>query len=145
MEKTKYQNSYDQYAKEIYRFSMFKLNNKEQAEDLTSEVFEELFKSDLSRINNIRAWLYRTTRNLLYDRFYRSKDLNYVYTDDGYSVPKEFLQAETSSTLETEVINTELVKIIEKEMSNLAPMEQDIIVMRVWDEMKFSEISQVLN
>jgi DNA-directed RNA polymerase specialized sigma24 family protein len=55
MEKTKYQNSYDQYAKEIYRFCMFKLNNKEQAEDLTSEVFEKLFKSDLSQIQNIRA------------------------------------------------------------------------------------------
>jgi hypothetical protein len=65
--------------------------------------------------------------------------------DDDSEVSGELISSGESVNFETQVINTELVKIIEKEMSNLAPMEQDIIVMRVWDEMKFSEISQVLN
>ena len=30
---------YDKYVKQIYRFIFFKVNNKEEAEDITSDVF----------------------------------------------------------------------------------------------------------
>lgn len=67
---------YQDYVNQIYRFCMFKLNNKEDAEDMTSEVFTKFITQDINKITNVRAWLYATARNAIYDKRVRNSTEN---------------------------------------------------------------------
>ena len=69
--KEQYSKIYDQYINKIYRFVFLKVNSKEVAEDLTTEVFVRCW--DKYRIGeefeNIQAFLYQVARNLVIDHY----------------------------------------------------------------------------
>ncbi len=64
----------DQYADEFFRFAMYRINNREAAEDLV----QDTFLSALNSLHNFRhdcpekSWLYNILRNKIID-FYRKK------------------------------------------------------------------------
>ena len=66
---------YDHYIPQIYRFIYLKVTNREEAEDLTHQVFMKAWQN----INNYEergfqfsSWLYQISRNQVID-FYRQK------------------------------------------------------------------------
>ncbi|OGH71986.1 MAG: hypothetical protein A3C74_02465 [Candidatus Magasanikbacteria bacterium RIFCSPHIGHO2_02_FULL_44_13] len=67
---------YDLYVKKIYRFVFFKISSREEAEDLTSEVFLKawnyLVENSEQEIRSFASFIYRIARNLVVD-FYREK------------------------------------------------------------------------
>ena len=69
---------YDFYLDRIFRFVYFKVNTKEEAQDLTSEVFLKVWRyiyNQKGKIENMNAFLYQTARNTVSD-FYRDKMRN---------------------------------------------------------------------
>lgn len=58
----------------IALFVKKRINNKEDAEDLTQEVFLRLSKSDTDKIRNLKSWLYTITQNTITD-YYRKRKL----------------------------------------------------------------------
>lgn len=61
---------YDFYIEPIYRFVYFKLSNKEDAEDITSEVFLKTWDyliSEEKEIDNFRQLIYKIARNRIID------------------------------------------------------------------------------
>jgi len=61
---------YDFYIEPIYRFVYFKLSNKEDSEDITSEVFLKAWNyliSEEKEVNNFRQLIYRIARNRVID------------------------------------------------------------------------------
>src|SRR5882724_3053092 len=60
------------HCDEIYRYALGLLGNRADAEDATQEALLRLW-NHLPRLNlfNIRAWLFRTTRNYCLDQFRR--------------------------------------------------------------------------
>lgn len=70
-----FQALYDTYHKAVYQFLAFRLARREDAEDLTAQVFTrawEYMAGEEHEVKNFRAFIYRIARNLLTD-FYRSK------------------------------------------------------------------------
>ena len=65
---------YDLYVKRIYRFVYFKVNNKEEAEDVTSEVFLKAWNyiNENKEVKSFSGLLYRIARNCIID-LYRSR------------------------------------------------------------------------
>src|SRR3989344_5484924 len=66
---------YDLYVTSIYRFIYFKVANRADAEDLTSEVFLKIWQYLIDcedEIDNLRALIYKFGRNLVID-FYRQR------------------------------------------------------------------------
>lgn len=63
--------AYNLYSDEIFRFSLFKLNNREKAKDILQETFMKtwLYISKGGEINNMRAFLYRTAGNTIIDEY----------------------------------------------------------------------------
>ena len=63
---------YDLYVDRIFRFISFKITNSDEAEDLTSEVFMRAWRyfQDGYKIDNLKAFLYRISRNAIID-FYK--------------------------------------------------------------------------
>lgn len=49
-----------------------RVDNVEDAQDLTQEVFLKLAKSDLETVENLKGWMYRIAKNTIID-YYRAK------------------------------------------------------------------------
>ncbi len=130
---------YESHVSEIYRFCMFKLNNREESEDVTSETFIKLYEQNISEINNVRAWLYKVARNTIYDNFIRPTTKNLVEFTDMETNEEKIMNSLKS--LEKEAIDQATVQIIQSEIEGLDDVTADIITMKIWGEMKFSEIA----
>ncbi len=68
---------YDIYVAELYRFVYFKLNNREEAEDVVSEVFLRIWQYLIDRekkeVESFRALSYAIARNAIIDVYRRRK------------------------------------------------------------------------
>lgn len=61
----------EKYIKMVYRIAFHYFGNREDAEDVTQDVFLKIFSSDVSRENDeeFKAWIIRVTTNLCHSRF----------------------------------------------------------------------------
>ena len=62
-----------EYYPSVLRFLSVRTRNKEDAEDLTSEVFVRMVGAIKNQTGNFPAWLFKIARNLLID-YYRKMD-----------------------------------------------------------------------
>lgn len=135
---------YDLYVTPIYRFIYFKVATRQDAEDLTSEVFLRIWQyvtESEEEIENLRALIYKTARNLVIDS-YRRKSKN-VYTQD-YEVLSEIKDDRQQSFLSQ--IETKLeVKSIEKVLRQMKDDYREIIILRYLEELSISEIAKILD
>ena len=131
---------YGLYVKKIYRFIYYKINSKQETEDLTSETFCRAWQSVVSgsKIKNLKAFIYRIAHNLVVD-FYAQKqkaplELNEELKEtlpDGGSLDKN--------------IDVDLdLEQVKRAIKKLPSSYQEILIMRFLDELSISEISQVL-
>ena len=130
---------YDKYHKRIYRFVYLKVSHREEAEDLTHQVFLKAWQN----IENFTfqgfpfsSWLYQIARNQVIDH-YRSK-----------RAPTSIEEIE-----EIEIVTLEYEKIIDnkdslekiREAIPLLPQEQqDVIIMKFIEEIPTKEIAEIM-
>jgi RNA polymerase sigma-70 factor (ECF subfamily) len=128
---------YDLYANSVYSFIVYRVSNREVAEDLTSDVFIKALQAmswfDPSRAS-LRAWLYQIARNRVID-YYRT----HKPTDDLELAATFPAASDVVADLET-AQERELVK---KLLGELPPEQRDLVMMRVWDELSYKEISEI--
>jgi RNA polymerase sigma-70 factor (ECF subfamily) len=77
---------YDTYADDIYRFCFLKVSSREQAEDLTQEVFARFWQAlrEGTVMRSERALLYTMARNLVIDWYRKKKESSLdVLTESG--------------------------------------------------------------
>src|SRR5574341_1466656 len=77
---------YELHLNEIYRYILFRVNDRDEAEDLTAKVFLEAWESLSAtrrehRIKNIRAWIYRIAHNKVID-YHRTRKPQVPIDDD---------------------------------------------------------------
>lgn len=137
---------YDEHIKPIYRFIYFKVNSKEEAEDLASETFLKawnyLSKLDNSnKIHNFKAFLYQIANNLVID-FYRKRSLLPVSLNDEYwedaNIPDEQLSGIEKIKREDDV--AELKKAFKKIPENYS----SAVIWYYLEELEIAEIAQIL-
>lgn len=114
----------EQLYKPLFFFIKKRINSKQDAEDLTQDVFLKLSKSKSNNVKNIKSWVYTIAKNSIID-YYRKKK---HYTEDIDSM--EFQE----TLLETEAIN-ELSNCV-LPFVNLLPADYQTI-------MKLSELENV--
>lgn len=128
---------YDAYVKKIYNFIYFRTHHKETAEDLTSQVFfkalEKIRQFNLER-GSFSSWIYRIARNAVIDQYRTKKD------DTAF---EDALEVKSSENIENEIDNKNTLREIEKYLHTLKPEQREIIIMRVWDELTYQEISEI--
>ncbi|RJQ28901.1 sigma-70 family RNA polymerase sigma factor [Candidatus Parcubacteria bacterium] len=130
---------YDHYQPKIYRFVLIKVGRREEAEDLTHQVF-------LHAWQNIRtyehlgfpfsSWLYQIARNQVVDH-YRTKR-----NEANIDQVAEELIVSSSLQLDTE-LNLELDRV-RKAIQKLKPEYQDVIVMRFVEDLSIKEVAVAL-
>lgn len=133
---------YNEYVESIYRFIYIKVNSRDVAEDLTSETFTRAWnafsksKSSGTPIDNMRAFCYRTAKNIVID-YYKSKSLN--------SVPLDSIQViDESMDIEKEAMINSDMDMVMQAIAKLKDEYQDAIIWRYLDEMSVPEIAELL-
>jgi RNA polymerase sigma-70 factor (ECF subfamily) len=129
---------YDSYVNDVYRYAFSRLNNKTEAEDITSETFlkalEKFGTYEPQEGKRIKYWLIRISRNLIIDK-YRKKEMTEFH--------EEFTAFEDEDIL-NKVANMDLLKKIEEFIKEMKPPTPEIVQLRIWDEMSFVEIAEIL-
>src|SRR3989339_84820 len=129
---------YDEYIQKIYKFVYFKTHHKEVAENLTSKAFIKAFekiKSYDSRKASFSTWLYGIARNTVID-YYRTKKLN-INVEDVWDLPAK-------NGLLEDVDNRMKLEEVGKHLKTLDVGQREIIIMRVWDDLSYKEIAQII-
>ena len=141
---------YDRYVAAIYRFAYLKLSSKEKAQDLTSETFLRAWEYVLKqpKIGNIRALFYRIAKNLVVDSYRRES------VRQGLEVNVTIDQAEASTVIAWEVSDRSRGKqIVEAQADAALLLErigrlkedfQDVLTLRLIDDLPFAEIAEIL-
>ncbi|EKE28893.1 MAG: Sigma-24, ECF subfamily protein [uncultured bacterium (gcode 4)] len=130
---------YEKFFPKIFSYIFNRVDNKEVAEDLVSQVFfkalRNLEKYDESRWK-MSTWLYAITTNAIIDHYKKSDDC----------VPLENHQniCCTENTSNEEIdFEINLDKAIQA-LSKLPVRTQEIIALRIYENLAFGEIAQIV-
>lgn len=132
---------YDKYIKEIYRFIYLKTLNKEETQDITSETFvsalQNIWSFDTSYENsNFRSWLYKIAYNKVKDFYKRSEKEDHFMDNLDLIYDKDLWKNQDDK---------DLLKWILWYLETLKKNEKEVIIYRVWFDLSFKEISNILD
>jgi RNA polymerase sigma-70 factor, ECF subfamily len=130
---------HDEYYGPVFRYITFRVNDRELAEDLTSEVFLRFLKALRERAapqTTIRGWLFGVASNLVSDHYRR-----------GYRAP----QVELSETIESrakpvsDVVEAELQHAeLRQAITTLTEDQQHVLALRYGQDMPIQEVARTL-
>lgn len=130
---------YEKYVKKIFDFIFFKVGNKQDAEDLTSDTFLKAFDKikTFNPQKNIQfsSRLYSIARNTTID-FFRQNHTDYPeYTRlEDQSVEIDMLQG---------IQDRDKLHQILQFLDTLGTEKKEIFLLRVWNEMSYDEIAHI--
>ena len=118
------------------------INNREDAEDITQEIFIKVFKSldSFKEESEFSTWLYRIAYNTTLSEI-RKRKIVFASFDDDLSTVKEEAINENIEELETE----ERIFYLEQALKTLPPEDALLITMFYLDNQSIEEISRISN
>jgi RNA polymerase sigma-70 factor (ECF subfamily) len=133
---------YQLHLNEIYRYIFFRVNDHNEAEDLTAKAFLEAWESLTStrrgeKIKNIRAWIYRIARNKVTD-YQRTRKPQEPIDDN----PDKKLQ---SDWLERELDDLFISRKLAQGVRQLQANYQEVIILRFINQMSHAEAAEIMN
>lgn len=132
---------YDLYVEKIYRFIYFKVSRVQEAEDLTSEVFLRTWQyiRDGIVVDNINAFLYRVSRNVVID-FYRKNHNKETVSLEDYDIIDNLRADNLIERIDT---NAQIKGLMEK-LDNLKEEYREVILLKYAEEYTTGEISEIM-
>jgi len=132
---------YDRYQPMIYRFVFVKVGRREDAEDLTHQVF-------ISAWTNIRSykdlghpfssWLYKIARNQIIDHYRARRNETSLDEMD----PENFVEAAAAEAGTATKMEVEKVR---RAIKALKPDYQDVIIMRFVEDLPLKEVAKAMD
>lgn len=133
---------YDLFVEKIFRFVYLKVSSREDAEDITSEVFLRAWQylGEQKKIDNLNAFLYQIARNLVVD-FYRKRvqqPLPMINEEQLEAVPD--LDNNIFKKIDDELNHNNLTKVL----SQLKDEYKEIIILRFIEEYSVEETAKII-
>jgi RNA polymerase sigma-70 factor (ECF subfamily) len=135
------------HTRRIYNLCYRFTSRREEAEDLTQEVFLRVFRTLTSydaRQGPLGVWLHRVARNLLIDHYRATRKLKHdVSLED--SMP--FLEEKESSAPRPDRVlaRHELSETVQAALLRLSPELREAVILRDLQELDYKEIADVLD
>lgn len=130
---------YNKYYEQIFRYVYQRMDDKDTAHDVTSQVF-------LKSMNNLNkfkykgvpfsAWLFRIASNEVV-QFYKDKK-----SERTVQIQTDYIQNIVANESE---LRREQLSIVIEEIAELPAKELELIELRYFEKRPFKEISQILN
>lgn len=150
-DKTGLKEIYETYIGYIYRIVYEVLQNRENAEDVTSEFFIRLWdKADQFKPGGgHKGYLATMARNMAIDyiRKHRREELTAMMQDieagpeEEEQSKKQYYKEETESEVEESVIRD---MTVQEALETLKPSERQVVSLKVLGEMTFKEIARTM-
>ncbi|MDO8626768.1 MAG: RNA polymerase sigma factor [Candidatus Magasanikbacteria bacterium] len=136
-----YATLYDLFVKQIYRFVYFKVASREEAEDITSEVFLKAwhYLQENKEVKSFSGLLYKIARNAIID-LYRSKSAR----PEALIIDAEFdLASEPDLALgvESKIEHARILGALKK----LKQEYQEVLTLRYVDDLGINEIAEIIS
>jgi RNA polymerase sigma-70 factor (ECF subfamily) len=126
---------YETYAAEVYRFALWLVGNRYDAEDITSETFIRAWLHNSTiRTETLKAYLFTIARNIYLNQ--RRKRKHQVLLDDVYPDPTPGPEKMVESQLELLNVRTAL--------HSLQESDRAAFILRVQHELPYAEIARIL-
>jgi RNA polymerase sigma factor (sigma-70 family) len=137
------QTLYVNHCGELEAFLMNRLHCRDTAADISQEAFIRLCRSeDLTRIGNLKAYLFRIALNLVNDH-YRSQSVR-----EAVTVPfpeDEAPDAEDRRSAEMVFLAEEQLEMLVASLAEMSPLCQRIFYLNRFEGLKHREIAARLN
>ena len=131
--------SYTDYHQSVYQYIYYKINSKEEAEDLSQDVFLRLMDyNQMLRRDTVKYFIFTIARNLVTDylrRYYRKLEMDsYMYDMVEHS----------SNETESRIMAEDLSELEHKRMTLLSQQRRKIYWLNRFEEKSVQEISEEL-
>ncbi|HWH16440.1 MAG TPA: RNA polymerase sigma factor [Candidatus Paceibacterota bacterium] len=131
--------AYDELADDIFRFCAFQVRDRERARELMQDAFMRtwMYLEAGNEIENLKAFLYKTARNLSINEAVRSKarsleelqeNVGYDPADEESSTPQDAAEA----------------SILLQHLSALSEDAQEVLTLRYMNGLAVKEIGEIL-
>lgn len=132
--------SYREYHRSVFLYIYYKIGNREEAEDLSQDVFLRLMEYDqMICIDTVKSFIFTIARNLVNDflrRYYRAQEMtSYMYE---YAVTY-------TDDVESRVITDDLLTCEKYKLGLLPARRRTIYALNRYEEKTTLEISRELN
>jgi len=131
---------YDYYLPRIYRFVLFKVSHKQQAEDLAQQTFMKAWEKMATykpQGHPFGSWLYQIARNNVIDHYRKNE-----FQVDIEQVAPEALGIDNSLIAKLEVkLDWDKILIA---IGKLNQIEQDVLIMRFVEDLPHDEVAKAV-
>lgn len=131
---------YESYFPPIYQFLRLRVGNKDEAEDLASEVFLKFVSAvrghSAPRVS-LRGWLFRVARNELHAHY--GKNLHFPTT-----TLDEWMPAASETDPEIQLIHNLSVERSRYALRMLVPDQQEVLILRFGQALNLQETADIM-
>ncbi|RQD69189.1 MAG: RNA polymerase sigma factor [Tindallia sp. MSAO_Bac2] len=134
-----FQETYENLWPQVYQFAYYRLQNKEEAEELTQEVFKKVFqqvKKGNVEEEKIRAYIFAAVRNTIYDTW-RQKGRNPKVVELNQVTEKN------SPVSENHMIEENMV--LREALKKLPDIYQKVLIWRIVEGYPLNEVAERLD
>jgi len=133
---------YDKESDAIFRFCLMRVSDRDQALDITQEVFMRLWNNlvENKKISNHRAFIFTIARNLIIDWYRKKKSISLDQVIDSEQERFDIVDENIINNLE---LSFEGKNILEK-ISELSETYQTVVYLRFVEDMSPREISEII-
>lgn len=139
------------WEKPMYHFIHCTIGNEDTAKDICQTLFIKMFK-DLRKLRDpekLKPWLYQIALNLCRDEMRRRKRhrLYYIDSDPVNDSPNSVrnLVDDNRKSPDNILEHSQIGDILKKSLMSIPEEQRTIIVMKQYQDLKFSEIADILD
>ena len=138
MNAAEYNTCVEKYLKMVYRISFHYFGNREDAEDVSQDVFIKLYSSKISTKNDeeIKAWLIRVTTNTCHSYFRNPFRRKRIDIDEN-----EIADIVDTGSSEQDIVNR---KVVMDAVMSLPEHYRIIVYLFYYEEYSIGQISNIL-
>jgi len=123
------------YSK-IYRYVYYRVNNREDVEDLTNDVFVRMLESIQRQQGSFLAWIYQIASNRIVD-YYRKQSVRSDTNAVGETI--EYFES-NNAPIEKQFLTEELRKGIQQ----LTADQQEVVLLRFVEGYQANEVAELM-
>lgn len=130
-----FQNLYESYGNDVYRFALWLAGNPSEAEDITSETFIRAWVNNSKiRTETLKAYLFTISRNIYLQQ--QRKKKRQVVLEDVHPDPAPGPDKRTESQFK--------LQRVQRILQTFPEIDRTAFVLRVQHEFPYEEIARVL-
>lgn len=133
-----------QYYLRIYNYLRYRVNSREDAEDLISQVFEKAYthrqQFDATK-GTFSTWLFGIAHHTLAN-YYRTRQRRGVWETEE-ELPEDLVKPDSSP--ETQMIRQEMIMQLLQSLGRLSERDQEVISLKFAGRLSNQEIGQIMD